>query len=662
MKPLTCEENGVSGPGLSHPLAQPILAEGIQRTLRTSLLLSLVLCADSAAQVPTEVPKSSMTKLSVRLPPSEGPGNDRALAEFDKYFLSTEHSLQAEISPVTLSSNQCGHVDFGWIRSFTDRNKFSTEELIPPGTAVTLPPCPFWRLGGTVTIHKGETVGGALLRTVGQAGPQMLARVAKLNNRPVAALDHVDAGETLKVPFVTAPVSYPLRPEYSKRIDDVKNAINSLPGGKASLEVSLTLIGENIPECEAGDSIDEPFDPNRVADILQRNAQVRPPFRKTIVAIIDTGIDPDEKRLSLAADANGRIGANMDKRQTGFPTSASTYPARHHGTHVAGLALGGLKSERLTDAVKSRIALRIVNIVSRDVLADSTGAQHESFSIPLTNLQEAIAYARGDPPIPILNLSVETDSRLESMLTTFKEGDYLAIVAAGNDGRDTDLEPVYPAGFKRDLPNRFLTVAAHKKGGSLASFSNRGPEGVDIAAPGCRITSILPDGGSGPVTGTSQAAPLVTFAAALLYSEGLSIQEVRNRIKVTASLEPDSLRAHVVFGRRLDIERALSIHDDLISIRAQPEPLRGRIVDIDCVEITDRGCVDLDRIARLVASLDPETALAGVAWLYGTDGELHPRPTQMPSGVFKFEPYGGKEAKRIKWEDVTDLVLAKRKN
>ena len=83
-----------------------------------------------------------------------------------------------------------------------------------------------------------------------------------------------------------------------------------------------------------------------------------------------------------------------------------------------------------------------------------------------------------------------------------------------------DKTPYYPAASSLEFPNRVLTVGALAPDGTLASFSNKGAAAVGIAAPGCNIESTLPGGKTGPMSGTSQAAPQVTFAAALLYSEG----------------------------------------------------------------------------------------------------------------------------------------------
>lgn len=632
-------------------------------TLRTLVglgaALSLTSAAAGAQQAGSTSKATPTSKVSVRVAPADARTNAKTVAAFDLYFESAEQDLKEVQSADDLSVSQCGHLDDEWMSRFKARNQpaLAANNWIAPGTRVVLPPCPFWTLGGSISINDGETVSGALLRQVGQSGPKTLKRVASFNHRPVESLDQVKTGDTINVPWIAATVPHTVRPKYLSNVAFVISTLNKRLGTSATPTATLTLVGEDAVECDNTAGSFSPFDPERVADVLERNRQVHPPDRKALVGIIDTGIDAaDASRLFVSKT----IGANMDRRQTGPPTTAATYKQRAHGTHVAGLTLGGLSSARLTAAVRDRIELRIINIVTRDSVAGPNGPVEE-FSIPVPNLSEAIAYARRDPVIPILNLSVETDDYRDDLLNILKEGDYLAVVAAGNDHRNIDREPVYPAGFRIDLPRRFITVAAHKPDGELAAFSNRGRESVDLAAPGCRVQSTLPGGGVGEMTGTSQAAPLVTFAVALLYSEGLDLQDVRNRIRASVKFESDSLRMSTMFGGSLDIERALSLHDDVVSVAGQTEPLKGTL-QVECLPIGDEACVPLDRLARLVATYDKAHTPQGMAWRFSDRGDLLPTPTNMPSGVVQFTRYGSTIAEPVKWDDIRDIVFARRQD
>ena len=82
----------------------------------------------------------------------------------------------------------------------------------------------------------------------------------------------------------------------------------------------------------------------------------------------------------------------------------------------------------------------------------------------------------------------------------------LFVAAAGNDGTNNDLTPMYPASY--NLPN-IISVAASDQNDERANFSNFGPQSVDVAAPGVYVFSTVP-GGYDFKQGTSMAAPHVS--------------------------------------------------------------------------------------------------------------------------------------------------------
>ncbi|MCB1549933.1 MAG: S8 family serine peptidase [Hyphomicrobiaceae bacterium] len=93
----------------------------------------------------------------------------------------------------------------------------------------------------------------------------------------------------------------------------------------------------------------------------------------------------------------------------------------------------------------------------------------------------------------------------------------LFIVSAGNDGRDIDAQPIYPAGF--GLPN-VLVVAATDAFGRFTPEANWGAKTVDIATPAERIEALTFEGARTQASGSSFAVPrIAALAARLLAAE-----------------------------------------------------------------------------------------------------------------------------------------------
>jgi len=102
-----------------------------------------------------------------------------------------------------------------------------------------------------------------------------------------------------------------------------------------------------------------------------------------------------------------------------------------------------------------------------------------------------------------------------------EEHGVLLIHAAGNSGEDIDTASNFPS--RRftggQSASNWLEIGASTWGDGLAaSFSNYGVGTVDLFAPGERIFTLAPGGGTESADGTSLAAPVVTGVAALLLS------------------------------------------------------------------------------------------------------------------------------------------------
>ena len=131
----------------------------------------------------------------------------------------------------------------------------------------------------------------------------------------------------------------------------------------------------------------------------------------------------------------------------------------------------------------------------------------------------------------------------------------LFVAAAGNSNVDTDSSAHYPSSY--DSPN-LVAVAATDHNDQKASFSNYGATTVDLGAPGLSIISTLPMSTYGAFSGTSMAAPHVSGAAALVYSQSPSLTAVQVKDQVLGSVDPiPALSGITVTGGRLNVANAL---------------------------------------------------------------------------------------------------------
>jgi subtilisin family serine protease len=135
------------------------------------------------------------------------------------------------------------------------------------------------------------------------------------------------------------------------------------------------------------------------------------------------------------------------------------------------------------------------------------------------------------------------------------EAGILFVASAGNNGRNTDVTPQYPADYPMQ---NIISVAATDNKDMLASFSNFGVITVDLGAPGVNVFSTTLDASYGYKSGTSMAAPHVTGAVALLKAAcpNLTHMQLKNTIMNNVDVIP-SLSGKTVTGGRLNIAKAI---------------------------------------------------------------------------------------------------------
>jgi subtilisin family serine protease len=271
------------------------------------------------------------------------------------------------------------------------------------------------------------------------------------------------------------------------------------------------------------------------------------------VAIVDTGVDlthPD-LRDSLWTNRDEVAGNGIDDDGDGYVDDTHGWdvvnrdpdPAddNGHGTHVAGIVAARGDNDTGIAGVAWRARIMAVKAVDASASAGSA------------TVAEGIRYAVAHGARIVLLAMAGTDpgAYLGDAVRAASDAGALVVCAAGNDGRDLDLQPVYPASF--DVPG-VISVAATSRGGELSGLSNLGRHGVDIAAPGDGILSTAADGGYERRSGTSMAAATVAGALALMSAAAPDAGAAELRDALLSTAHHDGLP---VAAGSLDIDAAV---------------------------------------------------------------------------------------------------------
>lgn len=249
---------------------------------------------------------------------------------------------------------------------------------------------------------------------------------------------------------------------------------------------------------------------------------------------LNNALESINERLNyhLNKDFDGRKTAdNINDINDRFYGNGNVKPVKKsesHGTHVAGIIAAERTNGKGTKGVANNVELMVLRTVpngdeyDKDVAlairyAVDNGAQiingsfGKSFSPHSDWVRDAIKYAA--------------------------DNDVLIVHAAGNDSKNIDVEPNYPADNinRQEVANNYISVGSldPKYGSKLISgFSNYGKKNVDIYAPGGQVYSTTPENEYQTKGGTSMAAPAVAGIAALIrsYYPKLSASQVKQVI------------------------------------------------------------------------------------------------------------------------------------
>ncbi len=388
-------------------------------------------------------------------------------------------------------------------------------------------------------------------------------------------------------------------------------ALAKLRGNKALMaELAVKMAGNPIYTMAASDNPAIPTAPSLAAgmdpllsqqwsmtDVGAANAwKIAPMLSEVVVAVIDTGVDYTHEDLvqnmwrnpreipnnGIDDDRNGYvddvIGWDfLDKDNKPYDLKGSIFEILlsganpGHGTHCAGnVAATGNNSKGISGvAPKAKImALRFIGNQG-----GSTSDAILAIRYAVDNGAKVLSNSWGsrgeDPSDTVGNLALR-----EAVQYAMDKG-ALFIAAAGNGNEmgmgydnDTDSKPSYPASYTHE---NIISVAAIDVNGKLGTFSNWGPQSVDIGAPGVKVLSTTVGGKYEdslkiPIInftiagwdGTSMATPHVAGAAALYWSANphKTWQEVKAAI-LSSAIPIPALTGKVTSHGKLNVEELM---------------------------------------------------------------------------------------------------------
>jgi subtilisin family serine protease len=297
--------------------------------------------------------------------------------------------------------------------------------------------------------------------------------------------------------------------------------------------------------------------------------------RSVVVAVNDLGVDYNHEDLNanmwrnpgetgLTVGGVDRSTNNVDDDGNGYVDDVYGIDTINHdsdpmddgghGTHVAGTI--GAVGNNGAGVVGVNWDVSIMAVKTHNAAGNGTSASVvEGFQYEAMMRQRGVNIRvtnnswGGAPEAPAF------DQALKDAIDLAGNAGILNACAAGNNARNNDVTPFYPASY--DSPS-ILAVAASDQNDNRALFSSWGLNSVHIAAPGVGITSTMRGNAYGPLSGTSMATPHVSGTAALLcgYNSLFTRTTLKNVLLNSVDVLPQWVGLTVT-GGRLNALRAL---------------------------------------------------------------------------------------------------------
>ncbi|MCD8199429.1 MAG: S8 family serine peptidase [Coriobacteriaceae bacterium] len=279
---------------------------------------------------------------------------------------------------------------------------------------------------------------------------------------------------------------------------------------------------------------------------------------KVTVGILDTGCLMSHEDLSANVVSNYAYDAVQNTRLT-RDIDINSKGGVGHGTHVAGIIAAAANNGRGTAGISYNAQVLPVNIFYW-----SGGEVYATTSTLCAGYRYLLDVAAQVPNLNlrIVNLSLGiqncSDPAVLSVITDAYNAGIVTVAAGGNSSSSTC---VYPADYGACISVTGLST----DGKTPASWSDYNKY-KDICAPGEYVTSTVAasSSGYGNLSGTSQAAPVVSGTLALLFAlyPSLTIPEAKAVLYATAdttNFKPSSSKKNLYGAGVLDAAAAVNL-------------------------------------------------------------------------------------------------------
>lgn len=326
--------------------------------------------------------------------------------------------------------------------------------------------------------------------------------------------------------------------EYARQVQQAQNGQVSYRGLKITLDNITTKIGKESPEKRDFDKYKPANDLEKLAlRIVRSELKTEPDYSKLREQIIE-GIEYFDNQvayhLNQEFESRHIVGDDYENSQEQhYGNPDVTGSDAEHGTHVAGIIAAQRHNNIGINGVSDQVLIMSIRAVP-------DGDERDK------DIANGIRYAV-DNGAKVINMSfgksyTKDKQIVDEAVRHAMANDVLLIHAAGNDGKDIDLNPNFPnkyyvdsLGINQGTADAWITVGAtswENNANLVATFSNYGQKTVDVFAPGVKINSTMPGSEYKDQDGTSMAAPVVAGLAALIrsYFPELSAIEVKDII------------------------------------------------------------------------------------------------------------------------------------